>query len=180
MAWVRPKHPKPKPKADAVDTLAPMLSYFSNRRFSPRHSSPTKYVSPVAPLSRDPILRSLQQAQAIHAEEPITDDEHEESEDQSERPHSCHLKAPDERKMKQPTQRAVTHHQREPPPPPPPPPQIVRQQPRIASYERPRPVTTVRDKILPRSVPLPSYTDRVFPRAVSARWASATTPLDLR
>ncbi|KAL9006297.1 MAG: hypothetical protein Q9188_000954 [Gyalolechia gomerana] len=184
MAWVRPKHPKPKPKADPVDTLVPMLSYFSSRRVVSRPASPTKPNVPVAPISRDPILRSLQQAQQLHAQEPITDDEEDaveaESDHQSRRQHSHHPKA--KRRQERhvpPTQRVVTHRPREPSVPPPPP-RIVRQQPRVSSYERYRPAEKTQGRVIPRQVPYPTYGEHASSRAVSARWASATTPLDLR
>ncbi|KAL8879263.1 MAG: hypothetical protein Q9192_008269, partial [Flavoplaca navasiana] len=73
MAWVRPKHPPPKkPKPDPVSTLLPMLSYFSSSR-PPPPISPTKpkpHQISSTPLSRDPILRSFQQTQAISEAEP--------------------------------------------------------------------------------------------------------------
>lgn len=186
MAWVRPKHPKPKPKADPVETLVPMLSYFSNRRITPRPSSPTKQIVTATPLSRDPILRSLQQAQQLHAQEHVSDEEEDiaeevESDHQSRKPSSYHPKI--ERRQERHTrsiQPSVTHRQREPSPPPPPPPRIERQKPRVSSYERYRPAEKQQERYVPRHVLYPTYGERVVPRAISARWASATTPLDLR
>ncbi|KAL9599058.1 MAG: hypothetical protein Q9219_004092 [cf. Caloplaca sp. 3 TL-2023] len=189
MAWVRPKHPKPKPKADPIDTLVPMLSYISNRRVTSRSSSPTKQTPHTAPLSRDPILRSFQQAQALQVEDPISDpdDEPEEPDHESQQyqPSQPPRQKPleEQKTEKKPRERMVTHHhQREPSPPPtpPPPPRIARQQPRVASYERYRPAETPREMINPRYLPQPTYRERASRRAVSARWASATTPLDLR
>ncbi|KAL8943582.1 MAG: hypothetical protein Q9211_000936 [Gyalolechia sp. 1 TL-2023] len=184
MAWVRPKHPKPKPKADPVDTLVPMLSYFSNRRVASRPASPTKQNVAVAPVSRDPILRSLQQAQQLHAQEAITDDEDDavevESDYQSRR-HYSHRPNTERRQERdtQPTQRIATHRPREPSLSPPPP-RIMRQQPRVSSYERYRPAERRQERVIPPRVPYPTFGERASSRAVSARWASATTPLDLR
>ncbi|KAL8936953.1 MAG: hypothetical protein Q9216_004668 [Gyalolechia sp. 2 TL-2023] len=184
MAWVRPKNPKPKPKADPVDTLVPMLSYFSNRRVTSRPASPTKPNVAIVPISHDPILRSLQQAQQLQAQVPITDEEEDaveaESDHQSRKQHSHYPKV--ERRQErstQPSQRIVTHRPREPSLPPPPP-RIVRQQPRVSSYERYRPVERPQERYVPRHVPYPTYGEHAPARAVSARWASATTPLDLR
>ncbi|KAL8760293.1 MAG: hypothetical protein Q9184_003388 [Pyrenodesmia sp. 2 TL-2023] len=145
MAWVRPKNPpKPKAKADPVDSLVPLLSYISNRRIHPRPISPTKQVPSPAPISHDPIIRSFQQAQAQahHAEEPIIvyEEEEEEPDYQSQRNSTPHRSVRDGRSYVQPSQPAVRHHQRKPAPlPPPPPPKVVRQQPRVPSYERSRP-----------------------------------------
>lgn len=183
MAWVRPKHPPPrKSKADPVETLVPMLSYFSNRRVNPRPSSPTKHISLAVPISRDPIIRSLQQAQAQHAEEPIIvyEEEDEESEYQPQPrpiPHHRQLRVEQERSKRHIPQ-MVTQHRRKPSPPPPP--RIVRQQPRVPSHERPRPAETVQEKVFPQPTRYPPYNEQVSSRAMSARWASATTPLDLR
>lgn len=183
MAWVRPKHPpKSKSKADPVETLVPMLSYFSNRRVGPRPTSPSKQLSPVAPVPRDPILRSLQQAQAIHAEAPIIVYEDSDSDDQSLEQPSQRLhrrKVRDEPEHPaQSVQHRTTRYERRPSPPPPP--RVVCQQPRVASYERSRPVKVVRERVISQPVPYPAYTERVSSRAISARWASATTPLEIR
>ncbi|KAI4198270.1 MAG: hypothetical protein LQ346_002810 [Caloplaca aetnensis] len=195
MAWVRPKNPPPKPKGDPVDTLVPLLSYISNRRINSRSRSPTKHLPPPPsqiPISRDPILRSLQQAQAQahHAEaEPIIVYEEEEDEDeepdyQSQRHSTHHRSSRADRSYKQPSQHVVRHYERKPalapPPPPPSPPKIVRQQPRVPSYERSRPAEIVRERVISQPLPYSTYTQRATSRAVSARWASATTPLDLR
>ncbi|KAL8827536.1 MAG: hypothetical protein Q9170_006978 [Blastenia crenularia] len=184
MAWVRPKHPKPKPKADPVDTLVPLLSYITNRRVTSRPTSPIKNTPPPTPLSRDPILRSFQQAQECQIEESITDDDEAESEYQLQPPPSSHREkhSSQRRLRKEPSQPAVRVYERKPPPPPPPPPpRVVRQQPRVSSYERYRPAEPIlRDVVAPRHKPYPTYSERAPSRAVSARWASATTPLDLR
>ncbi|KAI4181608.1 MAG: hypothetical protein L6R41_006519 [Letrouitia leprolyta] len=187
MAWVRPKHPKPKPKADPVETLVPMLSYFSNRRIASRPSSPTKQVVTTTPISKDPILRSLQQAQQLHAQEHISDAEEDiaeeiESDHRSRMQVSVHSKAEQrQERHARSTQPSVTHRPREPSPPaPPPPPRITRQKPRVSSYERYRPAEKQQERYVPRHVPYPTYGERITPRAISARWASATTPLDLR
>ena len=194
MAWVRPKHPPPKPKADPVDTLVPMLSYFSNRRVTSRPTSPNKQnAPPPIPISRDPILRSFQQAQALHAEELVTDDDEEDDDEDEE---SYHEPPPPpiqrSRQHKGDTrqERPKQHHQRispqyskeksppRPQPPLPSAPRIDRPQARVSSYERYRPVVVMpQEKIFERHVP---YAERASSRAVSARWASATTPLDLR
>ncbi|KAL8977101.1 MAG: hypothetical protein Q9177_006705 [Variospora cf. flavescens] len=192
MAWVRPKHqPKPKPKADPVDTFAPLLSYISNRRLNPRPASPTKNLPSVVPLSRDPILRSLQQSQkALHVEEPIVVYEEEDQDEldyqrshrSTRRPRSRDEEGPYE----DPSPRVMSQYQPkespQPPPPPPPPPssRFERQTPRVPSYERPRPAERVRERIISQPIVYPTYSKRLRSRAVSARWASATTPLDLR
>ncbi|KAL8963132.1 MAG: hypothetical protein Q9193_000567 [Seirophora villosa] len=192
MAWVRPKNPpKSKAKADPIETFAPLLSYISNRRLSPRPTSPTKNISPVAPLSNDPILRSLQQSQkALHVEEPIVVYEEDQNEPDYQPPHR-HSHRPktrdEERPHEQPSPSAVSRYQRKAPPDlprPPPnlpqPPPITRQKPRVPSYERPRPAERVRERFVSQPIAYPVYSERVSSRAVSARWASATTPLDLR
>ncbi|KAL8901607.1 MAG: hypothetical protein Q9207_005119 [Kuettlingeria erythrocarpa] len=205
MAWVRPKNPpKPKPKADPVDSLVPLLSYISNRRVNSRSTSPTKHIPPPppqVPISRDPILRSFQQAQAQaqaqahHAEEEEpsiivyeqeVEDDDEEPDYQSQRQSTHHRSSRDDSSYKQPSQHVVRHYERKPasvpapPPPPPPPPKIIRQQPRVPSYERSRPAEIIRERIISQPIPYSTYTERAKSRAVSARWASATTPLDLR
>ncbi|KAI4184273.1 MAG: hypothetical protein LQ348_004571 [Seirophora lacunosa] len=192
MAWVRPKNPpKSKAKADPIETFAPLLSYISNRRLSPRPTSPTKNIPPVAPLSSDPILRSLQQSQkALHVEEPVVvyEEDQDESDYQPAHRDSHRPKTRDEeRSREQPSPPAVPRYQRKappnlprPPPTLPQPPPITRQKPRVPSYERPRPAERVRERFVSQPIAYPVYSERVSSRAVSARWASATTPLDLR
>ncbi|KAL9011318.1 MAG: hypothetical protein Q9173_003828 [Seirophora scorigena] len=185
MAWVRPKNPpKPKAKADPIETFAPLLSYISNRRLSPRPTSPTKNIPPVAPLSRDPILRSLQQSQkALQVEEPIVvyDEDQDEPDYQTSHRQSHRPKTRDEEKPhEQPKPPAVPRYQRKAPPNLPQPPPITRQKPRVPSYERPRPAERVQERLVSQPMAYPVHSERVSSRAVSARWASATTPLDLR
>ncbi|KAL8838307.1 MAG: hypothetical protein Q9176_005118 [Flavoplaca citrina] len=186
MAWVRPKHPPPKkPKPNPVSTLLPMLSYLSSSRPPPPPISPTKakphHISST-PLSRDPILRSFQQTQAISQAEP--EPPYEES-----RPKPSQSKrrtpslSPHEREHRVlASQRAQTVSQgyRDPSPPPPPPPPLAPPRPRVASYERHPPVQIVRERYVPRPVGYPSYQERMASRAISARWASATAALDIR
>lgn len=139
------------------------------------------------PLSRDPILRSFQQTQAVSHEDPeFSNTVYEETRpkpSQSKRHTPSH--SPQEREHHAvASQRAqsVKQDYRDPSPPPPPPPPLplARPRPRVASYERPKPVETVREKYTPRPVDYPSYQERMASRAVSARWASATAALDIR
>ncbi|KAL8726301.1 MAG: hypothetical protein Q9166_006803 [cf. Caloplaca sp. 2 TL-2023] len=188
MAWVRPRHPPPKkPKPDPVVTFLPMLSYFSSSR-PPPPLSPTKVkhqaIPPAAPLSRDPIIRSFQQAEARHVEEPIfVESDHEEKHRHQQpqrrhRPHHSTRDAEEHYEIPSPRTRSVSH-QEEPSPPPPPLPR-VHPRPRVASYEPPRPVVTARERHAPRLSAYPTYEERMSQRAVSARWASAATPLDFK
>lgn len=178
MAWVRPKHPpKPKPKADPVEALVPMLSYFSGRRPSSRPVSNHKAIAPVVPVPRDPVLRRLQQAQALHAEVPTTGHEHEELDHHPRRQqHHHYTSSDDEEYYEHRGQGPVAKYQRKPSPPPVQ--RTMRPRPRGLSYKRYRPHDVARDKPVNRHVPLPTQGEKKSSRAVSARWASATTPLD--
>lgn len=189
MAWVRPKHPPPKkPKADPVVTLLPMLSYFSGGR-PPQPPSPTKpkpQPAAAAPLSRDPILRSLQQTQAACHQDPSHSvPMHDESQ-------SDHSKSPTHRNAPSRSLYREEHHQlpsrpsrtvrvdRDPSPLPLPPPPLARPRPRAASYERHQPVQVVLERYSPRATDHPSYQERIASRATSARWANATAPLVIK
>ncbi|KAL8757379.1 MAG: hypothetical protein Q9199_002256 [Rusavskia elegans] len=189
MAWVRPKHPPPKkPKPDPVITLLPMLSYFSSSSRPPPPLSPTKAKPQhayAAPLSRDPILRSFQQTRAAHEDDPGYPDPI----DEEFRPKQHHMKhhAPSRPPCREEydevaslRSRTVKQNHRDPSPPPPPPPPLARRRPRVASYERHQPVQVVRERYSPRLTDYPSYQERMASRATSARWASATAPLDIR
>ena len=189
MAWVRPKHPPPKkPKPDPVVTLLPMLSYFSGGR-PPQPPSPTKpkpQPAPAAPLSRDPILRSLQQTQAAYHQDPSH------SVPMPDESQSDHSKSPTHRNAPSRSPYKEEHHQlpsrpsrtvrdnREPSPPPPPPPPLDRPRLRPASYERHQPVQVVLERYSPRATDHPSYQERIASRATSARWANATAPLVIK
>ncbi|KAL9610381.1 MAG: hypothetical protein Q9167_004921 [Letrouitia subvulpina] len=187
MAWVRPKH-KPKPKADPVESLIPMLSYFSG---TPRHNlhptSRTPKALPAAdPISRDPILRSFQQAQALQRQESAMDhhQRREESNNQPRRQKHLHRLVPqDEEEISEYSseQHDLTPHQKAPSPSR----DISPQRPRITSYERPRPPPATAEgrrrhtSTLCHQSYLPSSSARVSSRVTSSRWASATMPLDI-
>ncbi|KAL8993107.1 MAG: hypothetical protein Q9169_006598 [Polycauliona sp. 2 TL-2023] len=190
MAWVRPKHPPPKKaKPEPVFTLLPILNYITNNSRPPPPISPTKakpqHPSAV-PLSSDPILRSFQQIQAIHADEsPYPDPVHEESppkhHTQSRRQAPSRSPNKEERQdVASQYSRTTRQHHRDPSPPPPPPPPLAISRARVTSYERQKPVLVVPERYAPRPVDYPSYQERMASRATSARWASATAPLDIR
>lgn len=192
MAWVRPKHPPPKkPKPDPIVTLLPMLSYFSSSR-PPPPLSPTKAKpqhASAAPLSRDPILRSLQQTQAAHEDEPRCPDPVDEElrPKQHQTKHHAPSRPPCREEYDEVASRrsrTVRQNHRDPspfpPPSPPPPLPLALPRPRVASYERHQPVQVVRERYSPRPTDYPSYQTRMASKATSARWASATAPLDIR
>ena len=192
MAWVRPRHPKKEP-VDPVEAYLPMLSFFGGRRPPARPKSKPKAKQRVA-LSRDPILRSLQQAQALHVEEPTISYSHKAPTRQSHEEHLVHEddhelnleneSEPEEYHARM-TQRSVRQLMREPSPPPPPPPpppaqsRIIRTKPRAPSYDRPVPQPIVKDRPSPTRVPPSRRNREESTRVISSRWVSATTPLDL-
>ena len=193
MAWVRPKHPRPKkPKPDPVFTLLPMLSYISGSSRPPPPVSPTKAKpqrTSSTPLSRDPILRSFQQTQAVHEEEPESVIEEPRPKHQHQHHSQPKHHAPSHPSYREEHHEVASHRSRtskqshrdpSPPPPPPPPLASTRSRPRVPSYERHQPVEVVRERYVPRLVDYPSYQARMASRATSARWASATAPLDIR
>ena len=191
MAWVRPKHPKKEP-VDPVETFLPMLSFFGGRR-PPTRPKLNKNPKPTVLLSRDPILRSIQQAQeaqALHAEEPTTSHSHKTSTRKSHEQYLFHeddheasldVESELEEHYERMTQRPLRSLKREPSPPPSPPvqPRVIQPKPRALSYERPVPKAVVKDRPPPRGVPLSRRSRDETSRVISSRWVSATTPLEL-
>ncbi|KAL9045247.1 MAG: hypothetical protein Q9214_001683 [Letrouitia sp. 1 TL-2023] len=185
MAWVRPKH-KPKPK-DPAESLIPMLSYFSG---TPRHnlrpiSTSPKALPPAAPVSHDPILRSIQQAQALQHQESATDHQRRQAPDNQPR-RQKHLYQPalrDEEEIYEylSEQHELTPHQKAPSPSR----DISPRRSRVPSYERARPPPAMAEgrhkytSTLRHQPYVPSSSARVSARMTSSRWASATTPLDI-
>ncbi|KAL8673284.1 MAG: hypothetical protein Q9168_002282 [Polycauliona sp. 1 TL-2023] len=190
MAWVRPKHPPPKkPKADPVFSLVPILNYITstNRPVSPTKAKQQQQHLSTAPLSRDPILRSFQQTQAIPEEgfrdqdsvlEDIPPKHHNQTKHHA--PSRSLTRENHHSTTASQYSRTIRRDHRDHSPPPPPPPPLARPQPRVPSYERHHPAQVVAERYAPRPVDYPSYQERMASRATSARWASATAPLDIR
>lgn len=181
MAWTRPKHPKRKEPVDPVESMTPLLSFFSGRRYASQPNPKPRQTS--SPVPRDPILRDLQQAQAMqHEEKPATSHSHTASNHPptSQQQHYAEPEYDQEDHFERSTRRTVSQYVREPSPPPPPPRlPVVRPKPRVASYERRKPEPVIADRHIPRHMPALHYVNAVPSRATSSRWASATTPLNL-
>ncbi|KAG8531850.1 uncharacterized protein KY384_003486 [Bacidia gigantensis] len=80
-AWVRPKHPKKPEPVSPTEALLPMLNWIGGRTPRSRSTSPTKNARPPQPLqqrhvSNDPILQSLQKAQAQQEARPVSQGSH--------------------------------------------------------------------------------------------------------
>ncbi|KAL8747992.1 MAG: hypothetical protein Q9190_000204 [Brigantiaea leucoxantha] len=183
MAWVRPRHPKKKEPVDPTESLVPILSFFSGQRHISQPSPPKIIQKPL----QDPILQNLRQAQIANNKntvesrsrktasrkprtEPRQDEESDEGWD------DCDEES---------AQRTVSRHHAKilssPPPPPQPAPPAARPRPRPRPvvYEHPVPMPVARDRYVPYAVPVPLFPKVEASRALSSRWASATTPLNL-
>jgi len=182
MAWVRPKN-QPKRKQEPVDpteSLVPILNFFSGRR----SSSPTKpKPKPLdsRAVSHDPILSSLQHAQANTQERPTTSHSHKTSEPQSQEldPHPREIAYVRENRCHPVLPRKMPRYESDSSPSPPPSPPR-RPKLRITSYERPMPKAVMKARHTPRHQPFEHYEDEEPYWAVSSKFARAKAPLNCR
>lgn len=197
MAWVRPKHPKPKPDVDPTETLRPVLEYFSCS--SRTNNAPSNPISKAA-LSRMPpppkksLLLLPQDAfepprprKRQHDEETErsrSPDQHRRREEQHHRAESHHRAEHHHPRADHDTveddddgvdyyerasQRSTSNYTREVSPPPP-------RSPPLSSYRSSaRPGAHLRLRPSRHHIAADIYASR---RPVS-RWASATTPLEM-
>ena len=181
--WVRPKKvPRKKEPTERIEALVPMLNYLGGRSPSPsKKATPKTPAQP--PLAQDPILRSMQRAQAQRNERPTSS--HSRNAPEHQIIVEEHIYADDDEDYED-----DYHHTRSPPttrihprPALPPPPRhlpIPKPKPRVPSYERPVTRTiTKQQPVAPRRVPSFHNYRAQHERMVAARWESATTPLDL-
>ncbi len=195
MAWVRPKHqPKRKQEpAEAAESLVPILNFFSGRRStSPTKSKPKPLDSRA--VSHDPILLSLQHAQAHNQERPSTSHSHKTEKPQVQElvPHPQEIVYVQEaRSHPVPPPKAPRYEYDSSPPPPPSPPRRPksrdtsyspprRPKPRDTSYERPMPRAVAKARHVPRHQPFQHYEEEEPYWAVSSKFARATAPLNCR
>jgi len=182
MAWVRPKH-QPKRKQEPVDpaeSLVPILNFFSGRR----SSSPTK-PKPKPLDSRavchDPILLSLQHAQANTQERPTTSHSHKTAKSQVQElvPHPQEIVYVREDRSHPVLPRKAPRYECDSSPSPPPSPPR-RSKNRDTSYERPMPKAVAQARHVPRHQPFQHYKEEEPYWAVSSKFARATAPLNCR
>ena len=175
MAWVRPKHPKPKRKdpVEEADALRPLLQFFSAGH-TPRQASRSRLLHNIAPPPPH---------EHFHEEAPEGEDHGvtEYSPQETVNNHAFSFSrdrlvpiAPKQSKARKPApverarqpqqhivQQPIVQYPRDVSPPPP-----ARPKPRAPTKSRPPPQ------------PRQHFTADA-PRSVSSRWISATTPLQL-
>ena len=182
MAWVRPKHPKPKVEVDPTDSLRPLLEYLSCKPSAPNPNNKQLVRIPKKQLQLHDSYEARpsehhHEEELEHRQHPHHHHQRPEHHPRSEQHHRMeHHPRADQHAVdydrasyhERASQRSASHYTREPsPPPPPPPPSSYRSNARPGAHLR----------LMPSRHNLAA--DTYIPRRPASRWASATTPLEI-